>query len=204
MKRLIISGIIGAIALSVIISVIALQMSSTDEEFDIKFEDNELENYEEDLITEFETVQDFESQIEEKYDETKVIKENVTILGSGPRDWPTSGPFKIDRSHYLLGETVFVQVDGLLPEEKGQIAFLRPLNETHYNIYTTIPFDGKEKNHFNQYFKISISNARGICSVNDLIGTWLVVFQGTNYENIKFEIINEILRGEEKLMEPVC
>ena len=45
----------------------------------------------------------------------------------------------------------------------------------------------------------------GICDkVDDIIGEWVVVFRGTNYENLKFEITDEILPGEEDSYVPVC
>ena len=122
-----------------------------------------------------------------------------------PREWITSGPFQIDRSQYVIGESVFVTIGGLDPNEKGQIAFLRNLNETHYTVYQTIPFDGEKKNAFNYYVTIRLSQPLGICSIEDIIGEWTVVFRGTDYPNIKFEVIDKILPGEEdSFIEPVC
>ncbi len=97
----------------------------------------------------------------------------------------------------MLGELVLMRIGDLQPNEKGQIAFLRPLNETQYEVYITIPFDGSQKITFNQYFKPSLSRGLGICSKDDLMGQWRVVFQGTNYENLNFEIIDKIIPGEE-------
>ncbi len=146
-----------------------------------------------------ETITDEEiTEIEKQIDETRG--------GFSPtvRDWPTSGPFQIDKSQYLLGENIFIRITNLAQNEKGQIAFLRPMNETHYSVYITIPFDGAEKNSFNQYFTPDLSRALKICSVDDLIGTWKVVFQKTNYENISFEILNKTLPGEEDYYISVC
>jgi len=134
----------------------------------------------------------------------KQIDETTGSFTPKPREWLTSGPFQIDKSQYLLGENIFIKVSNLAPNEKGQIAFLRPMNETHYSVYTTIPFDAAKKNSFNQYFTPDLSRALKICTMDDLIGTWKVVFQKTNYENISFEIINEILPGEEDDFKPFC
>jgi len=134
----------------------------------------------------------------------KQIDETTGDFSPTERDWPTSGPFQIDRSQYLLGENIFVKITNLAQNEKGQIAFLRPANETHYSVYTTIPFDSAEKNSFNQYFTPDLSRALKICTVDDLIGTWKVVFQKTNYKNISFEIINKTLPGEEDYYISVC
>ena len=134
----------------------------------------------------------------------KQIDETTGDFSPTVGDRLTSGPFQIDKSQYLLGENIFVRVSNLAPNEKGQITFLRPLNETHYSVYTTIPFDGAKKNSFNQYFTPNLSRALKACTVDDLIGTWKVVFQKTNYENLSFEIINEILPGEEDSFKPFC
>ena len=138
---------------------------------------------------------------------TKIEKQIDETAGSftpTPKEWLISGPFKIDKSQYLLGENIFVRVTNLAQNEKGQIAFLRPMNETHYAVYITIPFDGAEKSSFNQYFTPDLSRALKICTVDDLIGTWKIVFQKTNYENLSFEIINKTLSGEEDDFKPFC
>ena len=135
----------------------------------------------------------------------RIIPPNGTDYKPAPRDWQTSGPFQIDREQYVLGELVLVRIGDLATNEKGQIAFLRPLNETHYDVYMTIPFDGSQKITFNQYFKPSLSRGLGICSKADLLGNWTVVFQGTDYNNLKFEIVDRYIPGEEEnYEEPVC
>jgi len=115
-----------------------------------------------------------------------------------------SGPFQIDKPQYKLGENIFFRAVELEPNEKGQIAFLRPKNITHYVVYDSIPFDGSKKSDFNQYFTPSLAALVGICSSEDLMGTWKIVFRGVPYENISFEIINETLLGSEAQYEPVC
>ena len=134
----------------------------------------------------------------------KQIEETTGDFSSTVRGLLTSGPFQIDKSQYLLGENIFVRVGNLAPNEKGQIAFLRPMNETHYSVYITTPFDGAKKNSFNQYFTPDLSRALKICTADDLIGTWKIVFQKTNYENISFEILNKTLPGEEDYYISVC
>ena len=121
-----------------------------------------------------------------------------------PREWLRSGPFQVNKLQYRLGEKIFIMVEGLAPIEKGQIAFLRPVNETHNKEYFTIPFDGSKKSNFNQYLEPGLSKFLGICNREDLIGSWIVTFQGTLYENIYFEIINKTIpRGESSFL-PVC
>lgn len=121
------------------------------------------------------------------------------------REWITSGPFQIDRSQYILGEKIFLVIGGLSYDEKGQVAFLRPLNSTHYSVYQTIPFDGAKKDAFNYYISPNLSASKELCSKADIVGNWTVVFRGTDYPNINFEIIDQILPGDEDDYNyPVC
>jgi len=115
-----------------------------------------------------------------------------------------SGPFQINKPQYMLGENIFFRAVGIEPNEKGQIAFLRPKNTTHYIVHQNIPFDGSKKSDFNQYFKPGLAGLIDICTVEDLVGKWVIVFRGVPYENLSFEIINQTLQGEEDDYVPVC
>ena len=142
-------------------------------------------------------------EIQDKLDEIEKINlENE--YSPKPREWITSGPFQIDRSEYVLGEKIFIRIGGLSYEEKGQIAFLRPLNSTHYEVYLTIPFDGAQKSAFNYYIEPQLSKTRGFCTVDDFIGDWRAVFRGTDYPNLEFKITDDILPGAEDKFNPVC
>ena len=120
------------------------------------------------------------------------------------REWITSGPFQIDRSEYVLGEKIFLRIGGLAHDEKGQVAFLRPLNNTHYSVFITIPFDGGNKPAFNYYVEPQLSKTKGYCTADDFVGDWRVVFRGTDYPNLEFEITEQILPGAENSFKPVC
>jgi len=88
--------------------------------------------------------------------------------------------------------------------EKGQIAFLRPLNGTHYSVYLTFEFDGTGPP-FNRYFTPDLAASQGICDIDDLAGEWQVVFRGTDYGNLEFTVSDSvILPGKESQFEPVC
>ncbi len=170
------SGIIGGVIAAIIIGVVVIQFSS---------------------INEDESLQDIDLPKIVDVDSDGVPDEEDPFI-SAPRVWQTSGPFQIDREQYVLGELVLVRIGDLATNEKGQIAFLRPLNETHYDVYITIPFDGSEKISFNQYFKPSLSRGLGICTKADLLGNWTVVFQNTTYNQLKFEIVDRFVPGEEE------
>ena len=182
MKKEKISGIIGGVIAAIIIGVIVIQFSSINEN-----------NSEQDIEP---TIIDVDKD---------GIPDDVDPFVAAPRVWQTSGPFQIDREQYVLGELVLMRIGDLQPNEKGQITFLQPSNGTHQTVYITIPFDDSQKITFNQYFKPSLSRGLGICTKDDLIGNWTVVFQGTDYNNLKFEIVDRYIPGEEEnYEEPVC
>ncbi len=183
MKKEKISGIIGGVIAAIIIGILVAQFSSINE--DAPIQDNDL------------------PKIVDVDDDG--VPDEVDPFISTPRVWQTSGPFQIDREQYVLGELVLMRIGNLETNEKGQIVFLQPSNGTHQTVYITIPFDGSQKITFNQYFKPSLSKGLGICTKDDLLGNWTVVFQGTNYENLSFEIVDRYIPGEEKNYEdPIC
>ena len=147
------------------------------------------------------------SEIEGLLDKIKSDKAKNDSLDkpfiSKEREWIASGPFKIDRSEYLLGEKIFVNIDALNVNEKGKVVFLRPINNTHYLSYHTMPFDGSSQRN-NYYFTPDLSIPQGICNTEALIGNWKVVFQGTNYLDLEFKVIEKIMPGNEKRYEPKC
>ena len=147
------------------------------------------------------------SEIEELLDKIKSDKAKNDSLDkpfiSKEREWIASGPFKIDRSEYLLGEKIFVNIDALNVNEKGKVVFLRPVNSTHYSPYHIMPFDETGQRN-NYYFTPDLSIKKGICSADELIGNWKVVFQGTKHLDLKFKVVEEILPGNEKRYDPIC
>ena len=147
--------------------------------------------------------EDVTPEVQAKLDEIEKINlENE--YSPSPREWITSGPFQIDRSKYVIGEKIFLVIGGLEYQEKGQVAFLRPLNDTHNKVYQTVPFDGAKKNAFNYYIQPQISKKAGICTIDDIAGDWTVVFRGTDYGNLKFKITDQVIPGDEDSYQPVC
>ena len=47
-----------------------------------------------------------------------------------------------------------------------------------------------------------LSKFRGICSVDDVIGKWTLVFRGTNYPDLYFDITDKVVPGTD--IETVC
>lgn len=180
--------VVGASIVIIILAVILI--SSPKSEIEVE------DTLDKEVIPETET-----PEIEKKIEEVEKINlENE--YSPKPREWLTSGPFQIDRSEYAIGEKIFLVIGGLNGNEKGQIAFMRPLNDTHYSVYITIPFDGMKKDVFNYYVEPQISKTKEICSVDDIIGKWAVVFRGTDYPNLYFEITDDVVPGTN--VEPEC
>jgi hypothetical protein len=188
MNKGIIIGI--PVGIAIIIGILAVAMMSEDSD-KIEVEDT----------LDREIVPEDNPIIQEKIEDIEKIAGNSTYEPL-PREWQTSGPFQIDRKEYALGEKIFMRIGGLQFQEKGQVAVMRPLNDTHYSVYLTIPFDGANKDQFNYYLDPQLSKARGLCSVDDVLGKWALVFRGTDYPNLNFEIVNKTVPGTH--WDPVC
>jgi|APSaa5957512535_1039671.scaffolds.fasta_scaffold30119_2 hypothetical protein len=189
------SKIVIPIVVGIIISIVGIIAITNQESTTMEVEDI--------LDKELRPNEEMTPQIQEKLDEIEKINLENKYLPKD-REWITSGPFQIDRSEYVLGEKIFLRIGGLGFDEIGQVAFLRPLNSTHYEIYLTIPFDGSNKSAFNYYLQPQLSKIRGFCSVEDFVGDWRVVFRGTDYPNLEFKITEDILPGDENNYQPVC
>ena len=127
-----------------------------------------------------------------------------TIKNEIEEEWIGSGPFSIDSAQYNVGEKIFLDADGLKFDDKGTIKFLRPINDTHHTAHIKLPFDGMDKQQFNYYFEPRLHEFRGICSMDDIAGNWIVRFSGTQYEDINFEILNQVSSWDDRTFEPVC
>jgi len=203
MKNRLVIGITGISIFIVIVSIVLVSTSKSDlnETLDNTAKPEKEKIQVENTLDNLRDTETNSSEIQKKYDELEKINlENE--YSPKPREWITSGPFQIDRSKYAIGEKIFVVLGGLSPDEKGQIAVMRPLNATHYSVYITIPFDGGVKSAFNYYLEPQISKTRGICSVDDLAGKWVMIFRGTNYPNLNFEITKDVVPGTN--IDPVC
>ena len=192
MKKGTMIGIIGGIA---IVAVLGVVFAFNQESDTIEIETA--------LDRELIPDEDIAPEVQGKLDEIEKINLENEYLPK-EREWITSGPFQIDRSKYVIGEKIFLVIGGLEYEEKGQVAFLRPLNDTYNSVYLTVPFDGAKKNAFNYYIQPQLSKTRGLCTIDDIVGSWTVVFRGTDYKNLKFEITDKIIPGDEDHYQSVC
>ena len=107
------------------------------------------------------------------------------------------GPLQINKDKYLLGENIFVIIKNLQPEDKGVVFFFIPEGKLFYDI----PFDGSKNEFKKLYFKPQLLKAKNICDVDQLVGTWTVVFQGYEQFILEFEVVHEFLPNNERYFE---
>lgn len=126
------------------------------------------------------------------YNQQKASQENTA-------QWVTSGPFSITNETYRLGDNVFMIVQGLKPTDVGKIVVYDPKG----GIFTQAPFNGTMKSEFNYFFKPNTVKVEKLCTPQDLVGNWTIVFQGTSYRPIPFQVINEWVKGSQSEIKPI-
>ena len=119
------------------------------------------------------------------------------------REWVQSGPFFMDRSEYVLGEKIFMNIENIDKNTKGKMIFSKIINSTHNQVYREIIFDGSKPQQ-NFYLSIYPSVPRDFCTVDELIGDWEIILAGTEFENFKFKILDKMLPGADRMFESVC
>jgi len=138
----------------------------------------------------------YKEWFDENYSQYDSIEQAV-----GYDEW-SSGSFSIDKQEYHLGEKIFITAN-LLPEDNGTVQFLRPISDTRHEVYIQIPFDGMAKSQFNYYFEPKYDESKGICSIDDIAGNWIVRFSGTQYEDINFKILDQTASWDDRSFEPL-
>jgi hypothetical protein len=134
--------------------------------------------------------------------------------------WRESGPFAIEKDEYYLGEKIFLTVNEIPRDVSGEVIFFRPTSTpdvekfegleeisedkiTTKTKYLAIKFSGENKQNFNRYFEPSLNEWKGICSRSELVGEWVIVFHGTQYEDMSFKILNQTSSWDERAFEPI-
>ena len=111
-----------------------------------------------------------------------------------------SGPLTLTKSQYKIYENIFIIIDGLMEDEKGNIRFFVPDGR----LYTTIAYDGALKSSVNQYFRPDTSYLTQFCEQEEFVGEWTITFDNNAYPPLKFEIINEHLGNPEERLKKAC
>ena len=130
--------------------------------------------------------------------------------------WIQSGPFAIEKHEYYLGEKIFMTVHDIPEDVSGEAIFYRSVIISNAvgsdgisrdmnagKKYIGMEFDGANKQDFNRYFEPKLSESNGMCSRDDLVGEWKVVFEGTQYADIDFKILNQTASWDERTFEPI-
>ena len=103
------------------------------------------------------------------------------------------GPLQINKDKYLLGENVFVFLKDLRPMDKGAVQFFTPEGI----LFNEMGFDGKEREFQKKYFKPQLLKSKNLCEKEQLVGTWTVMFRGYDEFKLYFDVLPDILPGEE-------
>jgi len=103
------------------------------------------------------------------------------------------GPLQINKDKYLLGESVYVILRDLRPQDQGTVLFITPRGI----IYDEWGFNGSERDFQKKYFKPQLLKAKNICEKQELIGEWTVMFKDYDLAKMHFEIIADILPNME-------
>ena len=160
-------GIAVAVGIAVIIGAISFQL------YDSTYQKSSVEEYYED---------------QEKGD-GKSVKHVVY-----PDNPQTLFGLVINKDKYLLGENIFIKVNGIPMGLKDSLYFYTPQGTE----YLTLPFDGDEKSSFKHYFRPSLSKSVGLCDKEDLIGKWSTFFGNMPEEKLYFNVLDEILPHSEE------
>jgi hypothetical protein len=124
-----------------------------------------------------------------------------------------SGPFQIEKYEYYLGEKIFFNAINIPVAANGEVIFFRPASDGINKYpkefegipqeliakkinYIKIEFNGENKQNFNQFFEPRLNEWKGICSINDLVGEWVMTVSGMQYEPIYFTVLNQTMPGD--------
>tara|TARA_B100001750_G_C15366040_1_gene524797 strand:- start:90 stop:671 length:582 start_codon:yes stop_codon:yes gene_type:complete len=105
----------------------------------------------------------------------------------------------INKDKYLLGENVFIKLQGIPMELKDSVLFFTPEGI----LYLELGFDGMEKSSMKHYFRpalqkgLDIANG-GVCNKEQLIGKWTVIFASLPDERLHFQVLDETLPHSEQ------
>ena len=179
------------IPVSIIITIVVVVFSLTQNEI---FEEQ---------VSEFKNPSEIEDMLDIIKNEKSENEKSENPFIPKEREWIQSGPFKIDRSEYALGEKIFININYLPKNVKGEMIFTKIINSTYSYEYGKIKFDGSKPQQ-NFYLGLNLNKFMGICAADMLIGDWKVIFQGTEYSDLKFKVTKEIIPGYEERYEPIC
>ena len=167
-------GIAVAVGIAVIIGAISFQM------YDSSYQRSTTDEYYKDL-----------DHSDEKSIKHVVYPENPQILYG----------LTINKDKYLLGENVFMKILGIPAGLKDSVQFYTPEGV----LYLNVNFDGDEKTSMKHYFRPSLQRTlltdtmdNGLCSKEQLVGEWTIIFASMPSDRLNFQVMDEILPHSEE------
>jgi len=115
-------------------------------------------------------------------------------------DYVWSGPLGVTQYEHRLGDDVFMVMRGLQPNESGTVEIFTPLGV----LFKSFEYDGSKKSDFNLYFYPDTSVFSKICTPEELVGIWKVVFTNNAYPTLEFKMSDEYLPGGEASVKTEC
>lgn len=106
--------------------------------------------------------------------------------------WNTAGAFGINKETYMLGEDVFF-AGTLTPGQQVIIRVASPEGK----VFLEKAYDGSEREMAKFYFKPDTTAIKGLYEKNQLVGQWMIWFDGINNDEIFFEVVDEFAPGAE-------
>ena len=115
-------------------------------------------------------------------------------------DYVWSGPLGVTKYQHRLGDDVFLVMRNLQPNDKDTIHIYTPKGVE----FKTFSYSGAIKSNFNQYFYPDTFAPSNICTPEDLIGIWRIVFEDGSHPTLEFEMTDEWIGGAEVSITVVC
>jgi len=115
-------------------------------------------------------------------------------------DYVWSGPVGVTQYQHRLGDDIFLVVRDLQPNDKDTLHIYTPKGIE----FETISYDGAVKSDFNQYFYPDTFERLNICTPEDLVGIWRIVFEDGSYPTLEFEMTDEWIIGAQASITVVC
>jgi len=94
----------------------------------------------------------------------------------------------------------FLLIRNVQPNEKDTLRIYTPKGVEFKTIY----YNGAIKSDFNQYFYPDTNARLNICTPEDLVGIWKIIFEEGSYDTLEFEMTDEWTQGAEASITVVC
>ena len=139
------------------------------------------------------------STVEEYYDDQTKADDKTVKHVVYPENPQTLYGLTINKDKYLLGENVFIKINGIPPGLQDSVKFFTPGGIS----YLDLKFDGDEKSSVKHYFRPALAKSfdrsgGGLCDKEQLIGEWTVMFASMPEDRIYFQVMDEVLPNSEQ------